>query len=149
MRPIHVSPPVYLFLCIAIIVLVDLFLPGKTVLVFPWNAVGVVPLALGLLLNFIADRSFRKHKTAVKPLDRTTALITTGVFRVSRHPMYVGFVLILLGIALLMGSLTPFVLVLAFAFFVDFVFIRFEERKLEETFGQAWLEYKGKVRRWV
>jgi protein-S-isoprenylcysteine O-methyltransferase Ste14 len=48
-----------------------------------------------------------------------------------------------------MGSLTPCVLVLAFAFFVDFVFIRFEERKLEETFGQAWLEYKGKVRRWV
>jgi protein-S-isoprenylcysteine O-methyltransferase Ste14 len=149
MRPMHISPPVCLFLCIAIIVLVHLFLPGRTVLVFPWNVLGLVPLALGLLLNLIADRSFRKHQTAVKPLDKTTALITTGAFRVSRHPMYLGFVLILLGIALFMGSLTPCVLVLAFAFFVDFVFIRFEERKLEETFGQAWLEYKGKVRRWV
>lgn len=149
MRPIDITPPVYLFLCIAIMVLVHLFLPGKTVLVFPWNVIGVVPLALGLFLNLIADRSFRKHETAVRPLNNTTALITTGVFRVSRHPMYLGFVLILLGIALLMGSLTPYVLVFAFAFFMDFVFIRFEEKKLEETFGQAWLEYKGKVRPWI
>jgi protein-S-isoprenylcysteine O-methyltransferase Ste14 len=130
-------------------VLVHLILPGKTVLVFPWNVVGIVPLALGLWLNLVADRSFRTHGTPVKPLDRTTALITTGVFRISRHPMYLGFVLILLGIVLLMGSLTPYVLVFAFAFFMDFVFIRFEEKKLEETFGQAWLGYKGKVRRWV
>jgi len=148
-KPVHVIPLVYLFLCILIIILVHLFLPGHRVLVLPWNLVGAVPLAAGLSLNFMADSSLKKHETAVKPLDKTTALVATGVFQISRHPMYLGFVLILLGIAMLLGSLTPYVLVFAFAFFMDTVFIRFEEQKLEQTFGEGWMEYKRKVRRWV
>jgi protein-S-isoprenylcysteine O-methyltransferase Ste14 len=63
--------------------------------------------------------------------------------------MYLGIVLILLGIALFLGSLTPYLVVFLFAIFLDIVFIRFEEKKLEETFGEAWLEYKKSVRRWI
>jgi protein-S-isoprenylcysteine O-methyltransferase Ste14 len=88
-------------------------------------------------------------KTTVKPLEESTALITDGVFRFSRHPMYLGFVFILLGIASLMGSLTPYVIVIGFAVFMQIVFIRFEEKKLEETFGEAWLRYKRNVRLWI
>jgi protein-S-isoprenylcysteine O-methyltransferase Ste14 len=63
--------------------------------------------------------------------------------------MYLGFVLILLGVASLLGSLTPYVIVFGFAIFMHIVFIAFEEKKLEETFGEAWLEYKKKVRQWI
>jgi protein-S-isoprenylcysteine O-methyltransferase Ste14 len=149
MKTREVIPPVYLFLSIAIMVLLHFLLPGSRVLVFPWNLLGGIPLALGIVTNLIADKSFKKHETTVKPLEESTALITTGVFRVSRHPMYLGFVLILLGIAALTGSLTPYLIVLIFAVFMDVVFIRFEEQKLEETFGEAWPEYKKKVSRWV
>ena len=63
----------------------------------------MVPLALGIALNLAADNSFKRYKTTVKPVENSTVLITAGVFRLSRHPMYLGFVLILVGITLLMG----------------------------------------------
>jgi len=149
MKPITITPPVYLFLSIAIMVLVHFLLPGTKILAFPWNLLGLISLTLGIVLNLVADRSFKNHETTVKPVEESTALITTGAFRLSRHPMYLGFVLVLFGIGLLMGSLMPYVVVLVFAIFMDMIFIRFEEKKLEQTFGEAWLEYKKKVRRWV
>ena len=66
-----------------------------------------------------------------------------------RHPMYLGFVLILGGIAILLGSVTPYGIVVGFAVFIDLNFIRIEERMLEAEFGDKWMSYKAKVRRWV
>jgi protein-S-isoprenylcysteine O-methyltransferase Ste14 len=149
MKPVEIIPPVYLFLGIAIMVVLHGIAPGTRVLMTPWNALGCIPLALGIGINLAADRAFKRHATTVKPLGETSALITTGVFRISRHPMYLGFVLMLFGIAILMGSMTPFVVVPAFAVFVDIVFITLEEERLEETFGEEWLDYRRKVRRWV
>ena len=149
MKAINVIPPVYLFLSMAIMVFLHFLLPGTKVLAFPWNLLGVIPLALGVVINLVADKSFKKHETTVKPLETSTVLITVGVFRLTRHPMYLGFVLILLGIAILMGSFTPYAVVLIFAIFMDTVFIKYEEKKLQETFSELWLEYKKKVRRWV
>jgi protein-S-isoprenylcysteine O-methyltransferase Ste14 len=149
MKALKITPPVYLFLSIAIMLLLHFLLPKTRVLPFPWNLFCLIPLVLGIVMNLVADRSFKKNKTTVKPLEESTALITDGVFRFSRHPMYLGFVFILLGIASLMGSLTPYVIVIGFAVFMQIVFIRFEEKKLEETFGEAWLRYKRNVRQWI
>jgi protein-S-isoprenylcysteine O-methyltransferase Ste14 len=63
--------------------------------------------------------------------------------------MYLGFVLILIGIAVLMRSLTPYVIVLAFAILMDRMYIRIEERMLAEEFGAEWEEYKRSTRRWL
>ena len=104
---------------------------------------------LGVILNLVADAAFKKHGTTIKPFEESTALITGGVFRISRHPMYLGMLLILLGIATLMGSLTPFVVVVAFGISMELVFVRFEESMLEKKFGRIWLEYKRQVRRWI
>jgi protein-S-isoprenylcysteine O-methyltransferase Ste14 len=149
MKPINIIPPVYLFMSIVIMVLLHFLIPGIKILALPWNVLGVIPLALGIGLNLVADGSFKKNETTVKPLEESTALISTGAFRVSRHPMYLGFVLVLFGIAVLMGSLTPYAVVFIFTIFMDVVFIRFEEKELERTFGEAWFEYRSKVRRWI
>ncbi|MBW1910265.1 MAG: isoprenylcysteine carboxylmethyltransferase family protein [Deltaproteobacteria bacterium] len=106
-------------------------------------------MVIGIILNLVADGVFKKLGTTVKPFEESTALITTGVFRISRHPMYVGMVLILIGIAVLMGSLTPYAVIPVFAVLMEVVFIRVEERMLEEKFSEAWLVYKEKVRRWI
>jgi protein-S-isoprenylcysteine O-methyltransferase Ste14 len=110
---------------------------------------GAFPLVTGVVLNLMADRSFKESQTSVKPLDETSALITTGVYRISRHPMYLGFVLILLGAAVLAGSAMPLLVVVVFFVFMDSIFVRFEETKLAQTFGDAWLDYKANVRRWI
>jgi protein-S-isoprenylcysteine O-methyltransferase Ste14 len=149
MNAVKIIPPIYLFISIAIMVLLHFLFPGTKVHALPWNLLGVIPLAFGIFINLSADRSFKENATTVKPLEKSDRLITTGMFGISRHPMYLGFVGILLGIAMLMGSLMPYIVVLAFAIFMDAVFIRYEEKKLEETFGEAWLQYRRASRRWI
>jgi protein-S-isoprenylcysteine O-methyltransferase Ste14 len=130
-------------------VALHLLFPILKIVLFPWNLLGAIPIALGIALNLIADRVFQEHKTTVKPFEESMALITNNVFRVSRNPMYLGFVLILIGISIFMGSLTPFAIIPVFGLFMDIVFIKGEQKMLEETFGERWLDYKQNVRRWI
>jgi protein-S-isoprenylcysteine O-methyltransferase Ste14 len=140
-----------MYLGIAIVVMVTLhfLVPVQRIIPFPWDLFGALSVALGIALNLRADKAFRNAKTTVKPFQKSAALVTDGVYRISRHPMYLGFVLILLGLAILLGSLTPFIIVPIFAVVMDRVFIVVEERMLGEKFGQEWLDYRAKARRWM
>ena len=149
MKPKRVLPPTYLFVSIGTMAALHFLLPLKRIILFPFNLLGAIPLALGIAFNLIADRAFKKNKTTVKPFEKSTVLITGGVFGISRHPMYLGFVLILTGVAILMGSLTPYLVIVAFVILMHAIFVRAEEEMLEETFGDAWLKYKKRVRRWI
>lgn len=147
--PKKLLPPTYLFLSIVIMTTLHFLFPAVKIISFPWNLLGAVPFASGLVLNVLADRAFKKRDTTVKPFEESTALVTTGVFRVSRNPMYLGFVLILIGIATFMGSLTPWAIIPVLVILMDVIFIKAEEAILENTFGDRWLEYKKGVRRWI
>jgi protein-S-isoprenylcysteine O-methyltransferase Ste14 len=149
MKPGHTLPPTFLFYSLAAMVLSHLFIPLATVIQYPWNAAGLIPLTAGIALNLIADRSFKKHGTTVKPFEASTALITSGVYRISRHPMYLGMVFILTGVALLLGSLSPYIIIPIFALLMDRIFISTEENMLETNFGDNWKQYKSTVRRWL
>jgi protein-S-isoprenylcysteine O-methyltransferase Ste14 len=149
MKTKRVLPPTYLLLSIAAMVLLHFLIPVASIAPYPWNLLGILPLAMGVSLNLIADIAFKKDQTTVKPFEASTSLVVTGVFQISRHPMYLGMVLILLGIAILMGTLTPLVVVAVFGILMELVFVRTEERMLEEQFGATWLAYKTKVRKWV
>jgi protein-S-isoprenylcysteine O-methyltransferase Ste14 len=142
-------PTHYLLFAILIMVALHFLFPGTIIVPIPWNLLGLVPLAGGIVINLMADSAFHKAGTTVKPFQESTALITDGVFRISRHPMYLGFVLVLIGIAVLLGSRTPWFIVPLFAVLMDRVFIVVEERMLQARFGQAWSEYKAQVRRWI
>ena len=142
-------PPTYLLSAILVMAVLHFLLPLQQILTFPSRLLGIVPFLIGLTLNLAADGQFKQHMTAVKPSERPTSLITTGVYRVSRNPMYFGFVLILLGIAILTGSLSPLFIVPLFAVLMEVVFIRTEEHIMAVEFGEAWLVYKEQVRRWI
>jgi protein-S-isoprenylcysteine O-methyltransferase Ste14 len=142
-------PPTYLFLALVLMLLLRFVLPLGYVIRFPWSLIGVIPLVIGIYLNLAADSLLKKHSTTVKPFEQSSALVTTGVYSRTRHPMYSGFFLILLGLALLMGSLSPFVVVVLFPLLMEALFIRTEERMLAEHFGDVWLTYKARVRRWL
>ena len=130
-------------------VLLHLLFPAAEILTYPWRLLGCIPLLLGIILNLLADRAFKVNHTTVKPFEESTRLITSGVFRLSRHPMYLGMVLILVGIALLMGTLTPFLIIPVFVYLIDLVFVRSEEQMLADKFDDAWHKYQAIVRRWI
>jgi protein-S-isoprenylcysteine O-methyltransferase Ste14 len=145
----RILPPTYLFNALAAMVFLHLFAPIYTVTHYPWNTFGIVPLATGVFLNLAADRSFKKRDTTVKPFEVSSALVTTGVFRFSRHPMYLGMVFILIGVALLLGSLSPYIIIPIFALLMNSTFISAEESMLDTRFGDEWRAYKSSVRRWL
>ena len=134
-----------IILCIALHFLV----PMRQLLVLHWRFIGIVPLLLGSVLNLMADQALKKHNTTVKPFVESSALITTGVFRLTRNPMYLGMSLILLGIVLLLGSTTPFAVAIVLPFLFDRIFIEPEEAMLKKSFGDQFTSYQSRVRRWI
>ena len=145
----RILPPMYLFTSLACMVLLQFFLPVYQLISYPWNAIGIIPLMLGMTLNISADRAFKKIGTTVKPFEVSTTLVTSGVFRYSRNPMYLGMVMILTGVAFLLGALSPFIIIPIFAITMDRVFIVSEENMLDQRFDGKWQQYKENVRRWI
>jgi len=145
----RILPPTYLLGAIILMVAFHFLCPLRQISYFPCTLVGIVPLTVGIVLNLLADRSFKRHSTTVKPFQESRVLVTHGVFRISRHPMYLGMVLILVGIAMLLGSASAWAIVVAFGVVFDWFFIRAEERMLAETFGAAFEQYRKRVRRWL
>jgi protein-S-isoprenylcysteine O-methyltransferase Ste14 len=124
-------------------------LPVTRVIVSPYRYLGIVLIGFGVVVNLWTDSLFKKHKTTVKPYESPTHLEVSGPFRISRHPMYLGMVAILLGIAIALGSLVTFVFPIVFVILMETMFIPFEEKNLEEVFGRKYLDYKKNVRRWI
>jgi protein-S-isoprenylcysteine O-methyltransferase Ste14 len=129
--------------------LLGLLLPWGRIIPAPWNLSGILLLTIGVLINVLADNAFRHAETTVKPFEESTLLLTNGLYRFTRIPMYLGFVLILFGLATLLGTLLPFIVIALFAFLMEREFIVVEEGMLEQKFHGKWLDYKRNVRRWM
>ena len=142
-------PPVYLLVSLAAMAVFHVALPIARPLGEPYRYAGVVLMALGIALILWAALLFRRAGTGIVPFSEATALVSAGPYRFTRNPMYLGMVAILLGAALMLGSLTPFIVIPAFMALVAERFILPEERMLEVAFGDAYLRYKASVRRWL
>jgi len=142
-------PTHYVLFSILSMLVLHFLLPLSTIVPQPWNLIGLIPLIAGIIINLAADRDFHKAGTTVKPYEEPSTLLTQGVFQFTRNPMYLGFVLIMIGIALLIRTLTPWFVMPVFVVLMDRVFIRVEEQMLEARFGATWQAYKAKVRRWI
>ena len=149
MKNIKFLPPTYLLFAIILMGLLQMVFPVPVVFATPWNLVGILFLILGVLININADNAFRVTGTTVKPFAESTALVTSGLYRFSRNPMYFGFVLVLIGLGILLGSLAPFLVVVLFTILMDREFVAVEEQMLAKKFSGEWREYKAKVRRWL
>ncbi|KQY80504.1 isoprenylcysteine carboxylmethyltransferase family protein [Brevundimonas sp. Root1423] len=111
-----------------------------------------VALALivgGLLLDGMAAGLFRRRGTAVEPWKPSTALISEGPYRFSRNPIYLGFAVTYVGLAIAMNSWIALILLVPCLFVIDRFVIRREERYLSLKFGAAYDAYRQKVRRWL
>jgi len=110
--------------------------------------VGIAVIVAALLIVLAAGRLFKRAATPVAPTKPSTALVTGGIYRWVRNPMYVGLSLILLGIGIATGSVWFLIALPIAVLAVTKLAIEPEERYLAEKFGAAYLEYKSRVRRW-
>ena len=111
-------------------------------------------VAIGLLggvTAFAGNREFRRAKTTINPFrpQNATALVTSGVYRFTRNPMYLGLTLLLLGWAMFLCSACALVGPVLFALYVNCFQIKPEEKILSAKFGAAYSEYVSRVRRWL
>jgi protein-S-isoprenylcysteine O-methyltransferase Ste14 len=149
MESFKLTPPVYLLLAIIVAIALDFSLPILTLIPSPWALLGIIPILASLALSLSADQTFHRAETSVNPFAMPSALVTSGLYRFTRSPMYLGFILILTGTAILLGSLTPFFVVPAFWLLLDRLFINLEEQNLAAKFVARWDMYKSRTRRWL
>jgi protein-S-isoprenylcysteine O-methyltransferase Ste14 len=109
---------------------------------------GLIPAALGVYLNLKAVDEMARHNTPHN-FDPSKHVVTSGVFKYSRNPIYLGMVLILAGLASVCGNLIGYVSIVFFYLVVRLKFIPMEEDKMQRELGKAYLDYKSRVRRWV
>jgi protein-S-isoprenylcysteine O-methyltransferase Ste14 len=103
----------------------------------------------GVVLILVAVAQMRQHRTAVMPRQEASQLLSTGVFRRSRNPIYLGMALVLLGWVLRLGEPVALALVPVFVWIIETRFIAGEELMLARRFGAAWERYRGATRRWL
>lgn len=109
-----------------------------------------LPLIIGgLLLDGAAAGYFRRLGTAVEPWKPSTVLATDGLYRFSRNPIYLGFAITYVGLAIAMDSVLVLVLLIPCLFVVDRFVIQREERYLSAKFGADYDAYRARVRRWL
>jgi protein-S-isoprenylcysteine O-methyltransferase Ste14 len=146
MRPL---PPLLVVICLAVMAILTLVAPGPRILAAPWTWLGAAVALLGLALAVSGAGLFRRLGTNIKTFDDPDLLVTSGLFRISRNPMYLGFLLLLAGVALLIGRATPVLPVLVFFLAAQFWYIPFEERAMSRRFGSDYASYRARVRRWI
>jgi protein-S-isoprenylcysteine O-methyltransferase Ste14 len=145
----RILPPRLVLILLIAMGALHLLLPGPTLLAFPYTLAGAAVAAVGLAITLSGARLFAHVGTNIKTFNEPGVLVTDGLFRWSRNPMYLGFVLLLLGIAILLGTTTPFLAPALFALIADRWYIAFEERAMQERFGAEYAAYVGRTRRWL
>ena len=149
MKNSRILPPAYFLAALIINVALHFSLPVKILIATPWRLLGLFPMTIGVIMNLMADRKFHLVGTTVRPFEVSSRLVTDGLFRISRNPMYLGFILIVAGEMLLLGSLAPLLITTLLAVLLDRKFVVSEERMLATRFGDEWRNYAASTRRWI
>ena len=144
-----VLPPVYFLMSLVATAILHYALPITRLVSPPYIYSGVVLIVAGIAIATVASGAFRRAGTPVVPFEPSTALITDGLYRVTRNPMYLGLLLTLAGVAILCGTLGAFLPLPVFFWILRSQFVIPEERFLEGIFGAQYLDYKRRVRRWL
>ncbi|MBT8085815.1 MAG: isoprenylcysteine carboxylmethyltransferase family protein [Woeseia sp.] len=142
-------PPVFFLLALLGAIAAHKLVPVMQLIHAPWNYIGVIGIAAGLAIAVVSAGAFARAGTPIVPFTESTSLVKHGCYRFTRNPMYLGMVLVLLGVDVLLGSLAPFIFLPLFAFIIHNRFIIHEEAMLEARFGDDYRKFKSQVRRWL
>ena len=135
----------------ALMWLVSRGVPALT-FVFPSRKLLALSFAItGAIIIVVAVANFRRAKTTINPMkpESSSSLVFSGIYKLSRNPMYLGFLFALVGWAVFLSNALAFVFLPAFIFYMNQFQIEPEEKVLAAKFGQEFVDYKSRVGRWL
>ena len=144
-----VHPPVVALMFIVIAYFLGRFVPLSFSTPSVLRYLGLALTFAGFLLGIGALIEFRKARTTLDPHGSAKQLVTSGIYRFTRNPIYLGFLLMVIGLPLNSGLYWGIILAPFYIFMMDRLIIQHEEVYLERKFGNAYTGYTSRVRRWL
>jgi protein-S-isoprenylcysteine O-methyltransferase Ste14 len=144
----RILPPILLLIFTALMIALKSLLPGPLVVPFPYSWLGAILAIAGLGVTLTAARRFYRIRTNIRTFNEPTLMVTDGLFSWSRNPMYLGMSVFLVGLGIVLGTLWPLLVAAAFIVIADRWYIRFEEAAMRRKFGEAYVAYTERTRRW-
>lgn len=141
-------PPAWLALAIALM-WAETRLTGGIPLPSAVTLAGWVLIAFGVVVTGLAAVSFLRAKTSIIPRQRPDAIITSGLYRFSRNPIYLADAAMLAGAGLVLGALSVVIVLPGFVGLITRRYISGEEAGLAARFPEEWAAYSARVRRWL
>ena len=144
----NIPPPIITLIFAILIYLSKPFFP---VLIFNnSNLISLFFLISGIIIITISFKLFKKIKTTINPIkiEKASSLVTSGIFKYSRNPMYFGMVLILISTATKFNFYGGILMIVIFVFYITYFQILPEEKAMLKLFGKDFINYKNKTRRW-
>lgn len=148
---IYIPPPLLYIAIYLIAVFVQRLLPLNKDFFHTATSkiVGGFMILIGVVFNVPALRQFFKTKNTIVTVKPANSLQTSGIYALSRNPMYMSLLLFYVGISLIIGNWWHFILLPVLVLLLQEYVIKREEKYLDRRFGQQYLDYKSKVRRWI
>ena len=147
---LKIHPPVLLSLSLGLVYGLNQYLPILAIPSLFFKLHWYIG-ALGVLVILCGVWEFRKAKTTINPTkpEKTRYLVSGGIYQVTRNPMYLGMLLILVAAIFKVNNYVGFIAIPFFVCYITKFQIKPEERVIERIFGKEYVNYKNKVRRWL
>lgn len=146
---IKIDAPVLLVIAVLFTVLLQRLAPLPFLPSLPSRIIGAILFLAGFALGIPAFRGMLKSRTSPNPHRPTTALVFNGTYRITRNPMYLGMLLMYAGISTFLQNAWFILFLPILAWLFTIWVIMPEEKYLEQKFGAQYLDFKGRVRRWI
>jgi protein-S-isoprenylcysteine O-methyltransferase Ste14 len=140
----RVIPPV-LTLCLIALQIISMYISMPSLLFY----ISIAFMVLGFVVMLATIQVLRAHNTSYKHFEKPSKLVIQGLFSYSRNPIYVGMLLLLIGVSIMCFTPISAVLVIAFYYIIDRYYIPIEERDCTTTFGEEYQSYCKNTPRWL
>lgn len=146
-----IPPPIVMLVIGVIMWLLSMLFPAFPLSLTYNVATAIVIGLVGIGISMAGILDFKRARTTTDPRKpaNASALVTSGIYRFSRNPMYVGILLVLIGWGVFLGNALALIGAFAFVPYISRYQIQPEERLLQDKFGAEFTEYKARVRRWL
>ncbi|WP_421909479.1 methyltransferase family protein [Methanolacinia petrolearia] len=146
----HDISPNYFYLALILTALPGCLFPQFNIITYPFNLPGFIVVAIGVLVTYVSWKVFIDHGTSESYRKDATCLVSDGLYAYSRNPMYIGMILIVLGLWIyMMMNLLALAGPVSLFLVLNFRFIPYEESVMSGQFGEEFTAYMKKVRRWL